>query len=166
MTMNWEPIGALAELVGAFAVVGSLLYVGKQFRQASTQTTHDRYQQTVNNFSASRENADLIWKGNNHPEELSEAEINHYSMLIANFLFAASLVWEQHQKRIVSDDSFKRIMTIAYYYYSTKGGRAYWDGFWSGVPIRTFFPVGFVDHVESESHKLWGEDFKYPKVAD
>lgn len=164
--MNWELIGAIAELAGALAVVASLLYLGKQFRHASTQTTHDIYQQTVNNFSASAENANLVMKGNNHPEELSEEEVNQYNMLMANFLFAASLVWEQHEKRIVSDDSFKRIMTVAYFYYSTKGGRAYWDGKWSGVPVRRFFPTGFVDHVESESQKFFAEDFQYLKMAD
>jgi hypothetical protein len=154
--MNWEPIGALAELVGALAVVGSLLYVGRQFRHASTQTTHDIYQQTVNNFSASPENAELVWRGNNDPERLSDAERYHYSMLMANFLFAASLVWEQHEKRIVSDESFKRIMIIAYFYYNTKGGRAYWDGEYTGVPARVFLPAGFADHVESESRNALG----------
>ena len=35
--MNWDAIGAVGEILGALAVVGSLIYVGRQFRHSSTQ---------------------------------------------------------------------------------------------------------------------------------
>jgi hypothetical protein len=38
--MNWEAIGAIAELVGAGAVVLTLIYLSIQLRQNTVQVTH------------------------------------------------------------------------------------------------------------------------------
>ena len=35
--MNWEAIGAIAELLGAFGVIASLIYLATQIRQNSRQ---------------------------------------------------------------------------------------------------------------------------------
>ena len=35
--MNWEALGAIGELVGAIAVVGTLFYLGFQIRQSNKQ---------------------------------------------------------------------------------------------------------------------------------
>ena len=48
--MNWEAIGAFGEIIGAIAVVLSLVYVGKQFRYSSTYALENIYFQTSNNF--------------------------------------------------------------------------------------------------------------------
>ena len=37
--MNWEAIGAIGEVLGAFAVVATLLYLALQVRHAKTATT-------------------------------------------------------------------------------------------------------------------------------
>ena len=39
--MNWDAIGAIGEIVGAFAVVVSLLYVAGQIRQSNRQSTSE-----------------------------------------------------------------------------------------------------------------------------
>ena len=36
--MNWDAVGAIGEVVGAVAVVITLLYVARQIHQASAQT--------------------------------------------------------------------------------------------------------------------------------
>ena len=36
--MNWEAIGAIGEIVGAIAVLASLIFVGLQIRQSAAQT--------------------------------------------------------------------------------------------------------------------------------
>ena len=36
--MNWDAVGAIGEVVGAVAVVVTLLYVGRQIHQANVQT--------------------------------------------------------------------------------------------------------------------------------
>ncbi len=39
--MNWEAIGAVAELVGAIGVVASLIYLAFQIRQSTSQMKHN-----------------------------------------------------------------------------------------------------------------------------
>ena len=41
--MNWDMVGALAELGGAVAVVASLLYLARQVRDSSLQSQRNRY---------------------------------------------------------------------------------------------------------------------------
>jgi hypothetical protein len=36
--MNWEALGAIAELLGAIGVIGSLVYLGMQIRHSALQT--------------------------------------------------------------------------------------------------------------------------------
>lgn len=67
--MNWEAIGAIAEVVGAAGVIGSLIYLGIQIRQ-STRTEQARaFQDIFSGFTAQNlemfgpENIDLIVSG-------------------------------------------------------------------------------------------------------
>ena len=39
--MNWEAIGAVAEILGAVAVVASLVYLGRQIHQSNAQSQAD-----------------------------------------------------------------------------------------------------------------------------
>lgn len=158
--MNRDAIGAIGEIIGAGAVVLSVAYVASQFRKASTQTTHDIYQQTVNNFSSSPENADLVYRGSFQLESLSDSERYHYGMLLSNFFNAASLVWEQRQQRAVSGEALNRIMGVAYFYYSTPGGKAFWEGELSGIHVNRVFPPGFVHDVEGNASSVFDSDDK------
>ena len=88
--MNWDAIGAVGEILSALAVVGSLIYVGRQFRHSSTHSLHSLYQQTVSNFSANPANADLMFRGNSDPGQLTRAEQYHYAILLHDLLNAVS----------------------------------------------------------------------------
>ena len=155
--VNWEIAGAVGELIAAIAVVTSLVYLGRQFRLASTQAVQDTYQQTVNTFSASKENADLVYRGSFELASLDPGEQFHYMMLLSNLYNTAALCWEQHQKGVISDEALRRLLVPSYHYYSSEGGQAFWKGKLSGIPIRDVFPDGFVDHIETESLKFLPE---------
>lgn len=152
--VNWEIVGALGEIVAAVAVVASLIYLGRQFRLASTQAVQDTYQQTVNSFSASKENAELAYRGSYQLDSLSVEERFHYMMLLSSLYNTASLCWELHQKGVISDAALRRTLVACYHYYTSEGGQAFWKGELSGIPIRNVFPDGFVDHIETESEKI------------
>ncbi len=42
--MNWDALGAIAELLGAVGVIASLLYLGRQIRQSTKQSFASSYQ--------------------------------------------------------------------------------------------------------------------------
>jgi len=48
--MNWDAIGAIAELVGAVGVVASLAYLGTQLRQNSRTISEEIFQNSLNNY--------------------------------------------------------------------------------------------------------------------
>jgi hypothetical protein len=155
--MNWEIAGSTGEIVGAAAVVASLIYLARQFRLASTQAVQDTYQQTVNSFSASKENAELVYRGSYELDSLSAEERFHYMMLLPGLYNTASLCREQHQKGVISDAALRRTLVASYHFYASEGGQAFWKGELSGIPIRIVFPDGFVDHIETESSKIMHE---------
>lgn len=80
--MNWDAISALAEVLGAIAVVASLVYVGRQVAQntammrvaAATQTL-ERDHGLVLPMIESEELAEIWLKGDHRLTELSEANL-------------------------------------------------------------------------------------------
>ncbi len=147
--MNWDAIGAIGEILGALAVVGSLIYVGRQFRHSSTHSLHSLYAQTVSNFSANPANADVIFRGNNDPSQLTDAEQFHYTMMLHDLHNAVSVNWEQYQRGLINEEAKDRLLKVAAIYTSTPGGRAWWTGELNGFRMSEFFPDTYVEVIES-----------------
>ena len=79
--MNWEMIGALAELGGAIAVVTSLLYVARQLRDSSAQEQRNQYFQLnreamgfAEALAHNEEWGELVFRGSTARESLSPPE--------------------------------------------------------------------------------------------
>ena len=160
--ISWEAAGALGEILGAIAVVGSLVFVGTQFRQASNQTLQLLWQQTVDNFTANGENARIIALGNEKLDELSPSERFQYGGFLMNLLNAVSLIWEQHQKGLFSDRSYRRVLDTAAFYYIQPGFQALLDGslygFESNLEIMNAsgFPREMFKEIENVAVEFFG----------
>ncbi|NNF13214.1 MAG: hypothetical protein HKN72_08325 [Gemmatimonadetes bacterium] len=50
--MNWDAIGALGELVGAIAVVATLIYLGRQMRHASEESARNQSELSRTRYDA------------------------------------------------------------------------------------------------------------------
>ena len=90
--MDWEAIGAIGEVVGAAAVVCSLIYVGTQIRQ-NTKTSRDEaireiYSSTTDqlNVLALPENSQCILKGLNDFSALNEEEKYRFDNLMGGLI--------------------------------------------------------------------------------
>jgi len=89
--MNWEMIGALSELFGAAAVVGSLVYLARQLRMTRQVDQVSAFQDVFNGFTLhagqffSAPN-DLALKGLTDRGSLSGAERMRFDQLLANLL--------------------------------------------------------------------------------
>ena len=88
--MNWDAIGAIGEIVGAAAVVLSLLYLAIQLRQSNRLVERAAVKELIsdraeyNKFvSADAELNSLYWKGMKTPDQLSESEWLRYLNLYA-----------------------------------------------------------------------------------
>lgn len=97
LDVNWEAIGAVGEIIGALAVVISLLYLAAQIRaqnaQAKLAALHEmsnRFREVTNLF-ASGDIADIFVRANDDFGAISDAESVRLIVLTTN-LFRA---WEE-----------------------------------------------------------------------
>ena len=88
--MNWDAIGAIGEIIGAAAVVMSLLYLAIQMRQSNRLVERASVKELLadraeyNRFvSADAELNSLYWRGMNSPDQLSEPEWLRYLNIYA-----------------------------------------------------------------------------------
>jgi hypothetical protein len=142
--MNWDAIGAFGEIIGALAVVFSLIYVGRQFRISSTYALENIYFQTSNNFSSTEENARVVRLGNHSYPTLSPDEQQHYGLLIHNLFSAIDAIYIQSQRGLMTRESAERGLKVAHYYYSQPGFRTLWD-----QGMRDYFSDPFVVAIET-----------------
>ena len=103
--MNWEAIAAIGEIVGAIAVVGSLVFVGWQMAQntdalrTSTSQSHaELYMSISTRISESREMATLYITGLSDLTELDEADRVRFIAFVSSTFRFYETSFVQHRK--------------------------------------------------------------------
>jgi len=87
--MNWEAIGAIGEIVGALAVVVTLVYLVIQIRQNTAAVATATYESTMTGFNdinvvvaSDPELARLLDRGTQNSDALSVGEITQFNFLL------------------------------------------------------------------------------------
>jgi len=87
--MNWEAVGAVGEFLGAVAVVGSLVYLAIQVRQArqmfatgAQQQLGDAFQQLLRDIWSDAEVHRIWYIATTMPNDLSDTERERFGMLL------------------------------------------------------------------------------------
>lgn len=87
--MNWEAIGAIGEIIGALAVVVTLIYLVIQIRQNTAAVATATYESTMSGFNdinvvvaSNPELASLLDRGTQNPNLLSAEEITQFNFLL------------------------------------------------------------------------------------
>lgn len=90
--MNWDAIGAVGEVIGAIAVVITLLFVARDIRQnsrslsiAALRDTTAQWNLWSNMVAGSGDLADIVAKGNKAFSSLSESEKLRYGAYAQSF---------------------------------------------------------------------------------
>jgi hypothetical protein len=90
--VNWEAIGAIGDVVGAIAVVATLLYLARDIRQNSRslaisalRDTTSNWNQWGNMIATSADLAEVVARGNRALDELSEAQALRYGAFVQSF---------------------------------------------------------------------------------
>ena len=90
--MNWDAISAFGEVVGAVAVVVTLLFIARDIRQNSKslamsalRDTTAQWNQWSDMIASSGDLADIVAKGNKDYAHLSESEKLRYGAYIQSF---------------------------------------------------------------------------------
>ena len=136
--MNWEAIGAIAELVGAVAVVATLLYLSVQVRAVNRQSELESFRHTwdgLNQFcdviSGSRQTASVVRRGRESLPQLDAEEMlmfEHLHLRLLNTLES----WQLQILRTSSPGEYRdaqlaNLAVIAADYFGFAGTRELWD---------------------------------------
>ena len=131
--MNWDAIGAMGELIGALAVIITLLYVGRQIREANAQTqAMSRYSLIealgeINLLVASsKENASVFRRGL-EGQELDADETIQFFTIIGQFVNTASVLFDLHNDGLLPDNQWFLIRKDIISIFSEPGGRRFWN---------------------------------------
>lgn len=146
--MNWQAIGAIGEVLGAIAVVVSLLYLAKQIRDRivwdRTSTPREMIKGTINQFNVmfGPENVEVIASGFKSYSLLSPVEKLRFDHLMSNLFQYPEDSWRSYKAGLMSD----AIMDNWSWYLKTRmfpypGIREWWTSFKSG------YEPGFQDWV-------------------
>ncbi len=90
--MNWDAVGAVGEVIGAMAVVATLLFVARDIRQNSRslsisalRDTTAQWNQWSDMIASSSDLADIVAKGNKSYSSLFESEKLRYGAYVQSF---------------------------------------------------------------------------------
>lgn len=128
--MNWEAIGAVAELAGATAVFISLIYLASQIRNSkrsdqviaasqAASATSDWVGQMVRDSELN----DLYMRGAKDFSSLSFEEKNRYAWLILQLLRSIEGIWLLYQSKAIDDEYWRSYVSVIDLIIRTPGSR-------------------------------------------
>ena len=156
--MNWEAIGAIGEIVGAVAVVLSLVYLAAQIRQNTKQVEEQCRTQRQNSLLGARsaftewrslviQDAAIatIWrKGSQSLGHLSDDERTQMDFLLIDFFWAFATLWMQMSEGL-ADESFWEVGRDNVILYAGPGVRDWW----ASSPHRNEYPREFMAIIDT-----------------
>lgn len=90
--MNWDAIAAVGEVIGAIAVVATLLYIARDIRQnsqalsiAALRDTTAQWNEWSSMIATSSDLADIVSKGNTSYASLTDSEHLRYAAYVQSF---------------------------------------------------------------------------------
>ena len=126
--MNWEAIGAAGELVGAIAVVVTLIYLARQIREnsrvvqsASSQTLADSVSNWLNELIRDENVAEIFSRGLRNPEDLSQNERIRFNAIISSAFFQYQNTYMKTRTQTIDTEFWKGTEQAIRYYLSQPG---------------------------------------------
>ena len=149
--MNWEAIGAVGEIVGAVAVLVTLIYLTRQMRQNTAGLRASAYQTwvaaTTAHLGVSQSSAPLartILQGLDEPAGLGEDNWVQFAFWCHQFVLITEGTFHLHQEGIISDSVLEKEFQRTAALLETPGGSEWWE-----AGARTQFSDEFVEALEN-----------------
>ncbi|MDD9890877.1 MAG: hypothetical protein OXU30_11110 [Gammaproteobacteria bacterium] len=108
--MNWEAIGAIGEIIGALAVIATLIYLAAQIKintaainQAARQTTLIGRGEASKWVAWDQEISKLLWKGAADPECLTTEEFQRFIIMVGSVVRPTELAFLDFQEGRMSE---------------------------------------------------------------
>ena len=161
--MNWEAIGAVAEILGASAVVASLLYLARQMRHSTTVTqaaTRGTFAQLTTNvllqIASDAELASIFRRGQNDPDSLSDDEKFRFDLLLYTIFDHWEAMYSQTKRGALTEEDWEKYDTaIIGSYLAQPGAQRFWE------TVSDMYSASFreyIDQVSRRKHIIWRDN--------
>ena len=134
--MNWDAIGAVAEAIGAAAVVASLLYLALQIRASTRASAVESKLQTtrlltevLDSFIHSPELNDLAERGFVDLDSLSRSERAQFSNLALKLFWFFSAAQFQFRTGVLGEADWHEVKVAMHFWLRRPGTRTWWTRF-------------------------------------
>jgi hypothetical protein len=132
--LNWEALGAVAELVGAVGVIVSLMYLARQIGQntrsirvASYQSWFTSYDSLSNMILGSAEFDALLHRGLDEPQSLSKEESRRVRGTIRRSLRQFENLYYQHSQAMIDPSLYEGWERAVRQLLERPGSRGFWE---------------------------------------
>ena len=169
--MNWEALGAIGEIVGALAVVMTLMYLANQSRintqainRAAIQATLMGRGESTRFLAGDAEVCELMWRGADHPESLDPKEWLRFFLVCGSIIRPIELAYLDYEAGRMEKELWKgQEQTIVFWF--TKPGVKRWLEQYG----QTLYP-NFTSYVnalirEVEAQRVPIETYKSPDTS-
>ncbi|MGR8950429.1 MAG: hypothetical protein ACU84Q_20490 [Gammaproteobacteria bacterium] len=136
--MSWDAVGALSELLGAVAVVATLIYLSKQIRQntltnqnAALQTISSQYADWLARIIDSDDVARIYRIGLSDPEKLNDDERLRFGMLLTHLCRASDAQYHQYLSNALPAELWSSTLSSVTDVFRKPGGLVWWNKFGS-----------------------------------
>lgn len=149
--MDWNVIGAIAELIGSVAVVITIAYLAVQIgqssksaRSVSTNQTRAAVTDVLSGISGDTEAVKTYTKGMIKPEELELYERVRFDLMIFQQLRVIETIFLEYREGLVSEEVWLGQWRGELSILKTKGGKASW------ARQKTFVAASFTEWVDGQ----------------
>ena len=153
--MDWNAIGAIAELVGSTAVVITIVYLtlqisqsNKSARSVSANQSRAGVTEVLSGISGDTEAVKTYTKGMVSPDELELYERVRFDLIIFQQLRAVEIIFFEHREGLVLEEVWLGQWRGAFSILKTRGGRASW------ARQKNYLAVSFAQWVDSQFEKI------------
>ena len=131
--VNWDAVGAIAELGGAAAVMASLVYLANQIRhssrsvEAATNHAIARGRNELNiAIAANPELSEILVRGGRDYASLQPGERQRYDLVVISSLNIIEDAYVQYSKGLVSRESWEENLSVLSRQFAQPGAREWW----------------------------------------
>ena len=139
--MNWDAIGAVGEIIGAIAVVASLVFVGFQLRQnttamklASTNDVMGDLEKKLDQVSGNEVLADLVFRGVPDPDSLSAFDRYRFTLICQSTYFYFAKTHYQYRSGTLEPEVWEAVHSQLTNFINSPGMAQYWKNHGHNFP--------------------------------
>ena len=132
--MNWDAVGAVAEILGAVVVIATLIFLSRQIQQsnkiAQGQAMRDivgQFNDSMQRWTDSPETIPLMQRGMTDYASLGKEERAHFAFRIAPLINQFDLMLRLHRDGQFPNDMLEDFAAICISIITTPGGKQYWE---------------------------------------